>query len=265
MPLTAEQLAARGEIGASDCPVIVAGTDEQRNDLWRVKCGLAAPPDLSNVWEVQRGAHMEPFIRSWQERKLGYAFSDVGAVHQHPKFDWLTCTLDGFDAQRDAVVEIKTSVSFDFARRWYAAQIEVQREIVGCRNALLLISVLGHEPVEVDIDFDQAFRDEAFERICAFKICVETITPPHPVAPVYPPEKWRNIDLTVEDPNWKEEMIEQLQVWSETKSFADLHAQAAASAKSLVPNDVGRLRFHNISINRNKRGALSIQQKKDAA
>jgi hypothetical protein len=53
-------------------------------------------------------------------------------------------------------------------------------------------------------------------------------------------------------------------LWSDTHLPAQLHAQAAESAKSLVPNDVGRLRFNDITINRNKRGHLSIQ-KRDAA
>lgn len=264
MALSKEQLAQRGDIGASDCPVIVAGTNEQRNDLWRVKCKLAEPPDLSFDWPVQRGAYMEPFIRQWQERKLGYTFAEVGRVVRHPKFDFLTATLDGYDAARDAVVEIKTSVSLDFALRWYAAQLAVQRDCRGCKNALLLISIMGHEPVEIEVEADQAFIEEAYTRIAAFKICIDTITPPHPVEPVYPPEKWRTIDLAFENPNWKEEMAEHLTVWASTKTPADQHAEAAAAIKALLPGDVGKLHFYGIHISRNKRGALTIQRR-DAA
>ena len=264
MALSEQQLAQRGDIGASDCPVIVAGSDEQRNDLWRVKCKLAEPPDLSLDWPVQRGAYMEPFIRQWHERKLGYTFTEVGRVVRHPKFNFLTATLDGYDAARDAVVEIKTTVSLDFALRWYTAQIVVQRDCRDAKSGLLLVSVLGHEPVEIDVEFDQEFIDEVYTRIAAFKICVDTVTPPHPVAPVYPPEKWRSVDLDAENPNWKDEMVEHLTVWASTKAPADQHTDAAASIKLLLPGDVGRLRFRGIQISRNKRGALSIQRK-DAA
>lgn len=265
MTLTPEQLAKRGEIGASDCPAIVAGSNDDRNKLWRIKVGLQDADDLTWDWPAYRGTNMEDPIRRWQEHKLGYEFTRVGEVfrHQDPKFSFLTCTLDGYDPVRKAVIEIKTATSLDWAQRWYAAQFAVQRAIMRV-PVIMLVSVMAHEPVEIEIDHDQAFIDECFTRIAAFKICVETVTQPHPVEPVYPPEKWRTVDLTREDTNYKDEMIEHLTVWAATKLPADQNAQAAESAKSLVPNDVGRLRFHNISINRNKRGHLSIQQK-DAA
>ena len=263
MALNEQQLAQRGEIGASDCPVIVAGSNEQRNELWRIKCKLAEPPDLSDDWPVQRGAYMEPFIRQWQERKLGYAFTEVGSVVRHPKFDFLSATLDGIDPVRKRVIEIKTAVSFDWALRWYAAQFAVQHTCTGM-PVIMLVSVMGHEPVEVEIEHDQDFLDEVYTRIAAFKICVDTVTPPHPVAAVYPQEKWRTVDLTTENPNWKEEMVEHLIMWANTKAPADLHADAAASIRSLVPGDVGKLHWNDIRISRNKRGALTIQRR-DAA
>jgi hypothetical protein len=262
MPLTAEQLAQRGEFGASDMPVVVNGNAHQRNRMCRIKQGLEPPEDFTWDWDVQRGAHDEPLARRFYEHDLGYELTRVGEVVRHaPPFDFLTCTLDGFDPVREATVEFKNAWSFDYAIKWYAPQAEAQRSILGVARAFLMISVMGHKPVEYEVPQDKRFHDVCFERLAAFRICVDTMILPHPVEAIAPPEKWRTVDLLNEDTNYKQEMIELLQIWSETKSFSEQHAQAAESAKSLVPNDVGRLRFNNISINRNKRGHLSIQQR----
>jgi hypothetical protein len=265
MTLTPEQLAQRGEFGASDMPCVVNGNALQRNTMVRIKQGLEPPEDFTWNWEVQRGVITEPLARKFCEHDLGYQLTRVGEVVRHaPPFDFLTCTLDGFDPVREATVEFKNAWSFDYAIRWYAPQAEAQRSILGVRRAFLMISVQGHKPVEYEVPRDRRFHDICFERLAAIKICVDTMILPHPVEPIAPPEKWRSVDLTSENTNYKDELIEHLVVWASTKLPSDQHAQAAESAKSLVPNDVGRLRFNDITINRNKRGHLSIQQR-DAA
>lgn len=261
--LTADQLAQRGEIGCSDLPVIVNGSAAQLIEKYREITKLQEPRDFSGDWPVQFGVHMEPMIRRWREDQLGYAFTEVGAVCRCPLpgFEFLTGTLDAYDPQREAVIEIKTAQNFDWALRFYGPQFAGLRACRAAKRAYLLISVMGHEPVEIEIDHYQAFHEEVFTRLAAFKICVDSMTPPAALPPVYPPEKWKSIDLARETPNWKDEMVEQLRLWVDTKDAADVHAQAADAAKALVPPDVGKLRFFDISISRNKRGHLTIQQR----
>jgi len=261
MTLSPEQLAQRGEFGASDMPVVVNGNQHQRNTMCRIKQGLEPPEDFTWNWDVQRGAHDEPLARRFCEHDLGYALTRVGEVVRHaPPFDFLTCTLDGFDPVREATVEFKNAWSFEYASKWYAPQAEAQRTILGVRRAFLMISVMGHKPVEYEVPQDRRFHDICFERLAAMKICVDTMILPHPVEPIAPPEQWRSVDLVHEDTNYKQEMLDHLEIWSATKPFSDQHAQAAVSAKSLVPNDVGRLRFNSILILRDKRGHLSIRE-----
>lgn len=262
MTLTAAQLAKRGEIGASDVPVMVCGDDHSLLTKWREMCGLQERGDFSNDWRVQFGVHLEQFGLNWHERKLGYDLTERGEVYRHPLLDFLTCTLDAYDPVRDAVIEFKTTAwSAEWAERYYASQLYVQRACRGCKNAIMVICVGGNEPVEIEYDFDQTFYDEVLARVAAFKLCMETLTPPVVLPQIAPPEQWRTIDLELDTTlNQRSELIDHLWVWADTKDVSARHAQAADAVKSLIPPDVGRLRFQDIRINRDKRGHLSIRR-----
>lgn len=265
MALTKEQLLLRGEIGASDVPVIVNGNAEQLNAKWRQLVGLDPPPDLSEVWAVQQGSYMEPFILDWHQRKLGYQLERRGEVLRHPALDYLTCTLDCFDATRNAVIDSKcTAWSIDWAKQYYTPQLLVQRQCAKAELAIMLISVGGREPEEIEIEFDPDYYRQVIERISAFKLCMETMTEPAPAAPLVPYERLRTIDLvTDETPNWRDEMIGLLMIWDDTRDAAKAHDAAAADAKALVPMDVGKILCDNITIKRNKKGHLAIRSKGD--
>jgi predicted phage-related endonuclease len=262
--LTAEQLAKRGEIGASDVPTIVNGTAEQLNAKWRQLVGLDPPEDLSNNWPVQQGSHMEPFILDWHQRKLGYPLEERGEVLRHPRLDFVTCTLDAYDRTRDAVIDSKcTAWSLDWATQFYTPQLLIQRDCKAASMAIMLVSVGGREPEEVEIEFDQDYYDEMIARIEAFKICMETMTPPVALPRLVAPEEWRTVNLDTEETNYKAELIEHLEVWAGTKDAAAVHEETAGVAKSLVPEDVGRLYFRDIVIRRNKKGHLSLRSRTD--
>lgn len=265
MALTKEQLAKRGEIGASDVPTIVNGNAEQLNAKWRQLVGLDPPPDLSEVWAVQQGTYMEPFVLDWHARKLGYALGERGEVLRHPALDYLTCTLDAYDQVRGFVIDAKcTAWSIDWARQFYTPQLMIQAECRAAAGAIMLISVGGREPEEVEIEWDDTYHREVLQRISTFKICMETMTEPSPMPKLAPPEKWRTIDLvTDETPNWRDEMIGHLMLWEESREMAKAHEAAAGAAKALVPMDVGKILCDNIIIKRNKKGFLAIRSTGD--
>ena len=208
---------------------------------------------------------MEPFILDWHARKLGYPLERRGEVLRHPVLDYLTCTLDCYDAKREAVIDSKcTAWSIDWAKQFYTPQLLVQRMCAQAELAIMLISVGGREPEEVEIEFDPDYYRQVIERVSAFKLCMSTMTQPVPAAPLIPPEKMRTIDIVVDEtPNWREEMISQLLIWSETKNYAKAHDDAAAAAKALVPIDVGKILCDDIIIKRNKKGHLAIRSTGD--
>jgi hypothetical protein len=262
--LTAKQLSQRGEIGASDLPVIVNGTAEQLNAKWREMVGLDPAPDLRRVWPVQKGSHMEAFGLDWHQETLGYPLEERGEVLRHPQLPFLTCTLDAYDRVRDAVIDFKDTVApIDWVKQYYAPQLLAQRACRGAKLAILLISLGGREPVEEEILFDQIYYDQVLERVRTFKICMEMMTPPVELPKLVAPELWRTVDLETEEPNYKAELISHLEDWRATHQAAKVHEQAAASGKSLVPNDVGRLRYQDIRISRSKKGHLSMRSVDD--
>ena len=262
MTLTAEQLAKRGDLGASDLPTIVCGDAHDLLKLYRVKLGLQEHDDLSRIYRVQKSVYDEPFNLDWHEVTLGYKLIERGEVYRHPEYDWLTCTLDAYDPVRDATIECKsTGWSADWAQRHYASQIYAQRACRKAKRAIMLLCVSNNDPVEIEYDFDQHFYDEIIARASAFKICMETQTEPVALPKLVPPEKWRTIDLINDTTlNQRSELIEHLECWVQSCDAAAQHEQAADAAKLLVPPDVGRLLYHDIKITRDKRGHLSIRR-----
>ena len=258
--LSPEQLAKRGEIGASDIPIIVNGDDNKVLEKWQQLVGLVPPPDLSRVYAVQKGSFDEPFNLDWHQVTLGYELVERGEVLRHPELDFVTCTLDAYDPARDAVVDCKsTQAPLDWVRDFYAPQLLVQRACRGAKRAILLVSAAGREPVELEVEFDQAYYDEILARVRAFKICMETMTPPVAQSKLMAPGTLRSVDLENEKPNYRQEMIDRLEDWRATFKAYRSHEQAAAAAKSLVPQDVGRLLYQDIRITRDKRGVLSLR------
>ena len=116
------------------------------------------------------------------------------------------------------------------------------------------------EPREIEVTADANYERELWARIAAFWMCVEMLVPPVALPKIVPPEQWRTVDLNADPkPNWGQEMIVELRQWSETKEAADVNAHAADVAKSLVPQDVGCVRFSSVTVKRDRRGYLSIR------
>jgi hypothetical protein len=264
--LTAEQLAKRREFGASDAPTIMSGDAEKLIDLWRVKIGTTPPHDFSDDWPVQWGSHGEQFILNWHERKTGHALVERGSVIYHPTLHFVSATLDAYRAFDDCVIDAKVVNAWYPLRdvvAFYTPQMLVQRDCRGATRAALLIVHGTSEPVEIEVQSDLAYTKELWTRIAAFQLCVETLTPPATLPRVVPPEEYRTIDLdfTTDDwPNWAHEMVPSLQAWSATKDAHDSNAAAADAIKKLLPDDVGRLRYSDVAITRNRRGALTIKR-----
>jgi hypothetical protein len=193
---------------------------------WRQLVGLDPEPDFSEDWPVQHGAYMEEFILAWQQRKLGYELVDRGRVIKHPQLSFLTCTLDAFDPVRDAVIDAKcTAWSVDWALQYYT-QLLIQRACKHAERAIMLISVAGREPVEVEMDeqLDGDYYKQVLERVSSFKLCMETMTPPVELPRIAPPEKWRTVDIEHDkSANYREELIEHLVDWRATRRAHQVH------------------------------------------
>jgi len=249
---------------ASQAPVIVNGTGAQLYELWEERVGLRPPKDFSRNIQVQRGKHDEPFILFWSELINGHTIAERGAFLKHPHLPSISCTLDGYIAELDAVYEAKCQSAFrdlEAALIWYTPQVLVQMRCRGAARGIL--GVLQDNLTELEVTVDEAYEREVWEYLAAFQLCVDTRTPPHKRPELVPPELWKTIDLAAVHPlpNWGPDMIEAMRTWSETREAARTHEVSKASAKALLPDDVGTVRYGAMSVKRSKNGAVTMREK----
>jgi hypothetical protein len=262
--LTAEQRRLREfHFTASAAPTLMAGDEAELLKLWRVAIGEIPEEDLSRVWPVQLGSFLETFILDWHQEKTGLVLTERGRVVEHPKLPHVCATLDAFRAHDDCTLDVKVCNSWqaleDIVNR-YTPQALVQKSCRRAARCSLLIMHGTAEPREIEVLADANYEKELWARIASFWLCVETLTPPVPLPKIVPPDQWRTVDLNADPkPNWGNPMISELRQWLETKEAADVNAHAASVAKSLVPQDVGCVRFSNVTVKRDRRGYLSLK------
>lgn len=262
--LTAEQRRLREyKITASMSPTIMSGDAKALNKLFEECVGQREPEDLSDVWPVQFGSHIEPFGLDWHQRKTGQPLIERGRVVDHPTLPRICCTLDAYRAIDDCVIDHKACngwLKLDDIRKLYTPQIIMQMRCRQASRGVLLVLHGGQEVQEVEVLVDADYEAGMWKRILDFQRCVETLTPPVPMPPIMPPEQWRKIDLDdpAQTPNWGEAMKAALVEWGTTKDQAARHDVAIAEIKLLLPEDTGLLTHGEFHINRNRRGAVSI-------
>lgn len=259
----AQRKAREFHLTASVAGIVMSGDEDALLKLWRELIGEIEAPDFADVWPVKLGEYLEGYILDWHQRKTGQVLSERGRVVEHPSKTYVCATLDAYRAHDDCVLDVKVCNSWqpleDIINR-YTPQCIVQRECRQCARCGLLIMHGTAEPREIEVTADAAYEAEMWDRIASFWLCVETLTPPVALPKIVPPDQWRTIDLAQDPkPNWGHALIPLLREWQETKEAADRNAHAADAAKPLVPQDVGCVRFFNITIRRDRRGYLSIR------
>jgi hypothetical protein len=250
---------------ASQAPTIVNGSAGELFTLWEERVGARPSPDFTDHLPVQLGKYLEGFILDWVERTEQCEITERQHFIIHPTHDQLAATIDGYRAFDDAVVEAKVIGPFRKREewlKWYAPQVVVQRWCRQCTRGYLCV-LQGIERVELhEIETDEAYEKAVMERLLAFQLCVDTMTPP--VAnpnELVPPERWRTIDLRmVGGPNWGPLMRTLLDQWNETYEQAQEHKQLNEDIRKLLPADVGRIVTPNVTLRRNKAGAVSIKR-----
>src|SRR5262249_3559883 len=130
------------------------------------------PRKSEDEWPLYYGSEMEPVIRKWYERNvLGFPLTEVGRVVHHPKLP-VSATLDGFDVEKNRVVEIKTTAwSLHWAIGCHTPQLVLQHDCRGGAEPVMVISVGGREPIELEhVDLVGEYKRELHARIAAFLI-----------------------------------------------------------------------------------------------
>lgn len=266
MPLSeAEHDYRRNKVTGSLVNALMAATTEAALiKLWREKVGL--DPPQAETWAMKAGAHMECLILDYVASQNAYPITRRGEIVDHPTVRDVCTKLDGYRTADDAVIEVKFLAPWRTREEFvpfYYPQCLLQKLCTGARNMRLVTAQGTSEPVEHELEFDEGYATEMMRRVEAFLFCMRTLTPPFPEPPIYPPEKWRRVDLAVDAPNWRDEMIENLAVYDDLRPMADACEAAAKAARALVPPDVGKIiNAGACTLSRNKNGAVSITRRK---
>ena len=268
MPLSeAEHDYRRNKVTGSLVNALMAATTEAALiKLWREKVGL--DPPQAETWAMKAGAHMERLILDHIASQNAYQITRRGEIVDHPVVRDVCVKLDGMRVSDGVPVEAKFLSPWrtpDEFVPYYYPQVLLQMMCIGARAGLLVVAQGTSEPVEHEIEYDHDYATEMMHRVELFLHCMRTLTPPYPEPPIYPPEKWRTIDLAIETPNWAEELIENLRVYDDTRPMAAAHDEAGKLARGLIPDDVGKVYAGPWTISRNKRGVLAITTSRSAA
>ena len=270
MALTAEQQARRqGKVTASMLPILMHGDANAIMKLYREEIGEIEREPAN--YAMQLGSHIEPFMLDYLQAKTGHAITRRGEVVDHPTIPEFCCTLDGYRAHDDSIIENKFLASFRNKEEfvpYYYPQALAQMRCTGAARMTLHVGRGTSEPEEFDLtpkpgdDNAELFEMAMWARVEEFRLCLRTFTPPFDMPKVTPPEIWRTVDLSVEPlPNWGVVMLPTLQIYEETREAAEEHERAGKEARALVPEDVAIVLAGTHRITRDKRGYLSIRRK----
>jgi hypothetical protein len=264
MALTVEQQARRRfKITASMLPILMHGDAARINQLYSEEIGETEREPANYAMEL--GSHVEPFMLDWTQAKTGHPITRRGEVVDHPTIPEFCCTLDGYRAFDDAVIEnkfLRLGQPKEEFVPYYYPQLLAQMRCVGATRGVLHVGQATNEPVEYEIIPDELYEAAMWARVEEFRLCLRTFTPPFPMPKKLPVDQFRTVDLTQDPmPNWGHVMLPLLQIYEDTRAAADEHDTAGKEARALVPDDVNIVLAGEHKLSRDKRGAIRITRK----
>lgn len=244
----------KGGIGSSQVAAILGQSDFQTAfGLWEELTGLRAPQE--NNWAMQRGTEAEPTIRSLYS--LSYGYEVPPALFQHPEIPYLRCSLDGWNAEKKLVVEMKypSGEKHGMALEGiipatYYPQVQYQLFVTSADLAHY-VSYSGSDIAVVEVKPDFPYMEDMIEKVVSFWDLVQSKTPP---------------PLT--DRDYKVvrsfQMKEKVERWKFVKTQADLLEKELAGLKEEIVGlcDHPRVRSYGVRIVRYPGNAGSVDYRR---
>lgn len=182
-----EWLEWRGEgIGSSDVALLMNPEplfDRTVGTLWKQKIGYERAVAINNE-HVKRGKDLEPKIRDMVNEKMKTNFQPVCMMRTDAPY--LRASLDGWDSEIDALLEIKSpsdKVFEKYLKTWeipqnYWYQIQYQLMVTNAEYALYAFYNEQHpEPYIIHVENDHTLQLDIERRCALFWKGVETKTP----------------------------------------------------------------------------------------
>jgi len=150
--------------------------------------------------------------------------------------------------------------------KYYTPQLVGQQGCTGAHAAAILLVHGGAEPREIEIETTEEYDKQVWNRVDAFQLCVENLTPPVQLPEIVPPDKWRTVNLLNDNDmaahNWSGEMLIALADWAANEQQAKTFEASKERVKMLLPADVGTILTADVKVARDRRNAVSIRHRR---
>ncbi len=256
----AQLLERRKGVGASDAKKIMSG---EWHDLWLDKTGRKEPEAILSPWDAAVRHALEPLVMDDYAGRVGYEIGRRGDAVIHPDYDFIRCTLDGFDTQLGPVDAKALNIWTPDPEQWcidmYTGQMQHQMACTVAAKGALHVSLGMKRPASIYFERDDFFLAEYIEQCRAFWQHVIDDTPPAQGAPMLveavAPAQMRKVSMTG-DNAWSAAAADWLANKAANKTFDD----AVKSLKAKMEADVSEATGHGVTVKRSKDNKLSIKE-----
>jgi putative phage-type endonuclease len=210
--------------GSEIASIFDANKFKSRLELYAEKTGIIEPKPVDSE-PVQWGKEFQGAIGRRFAQKTGREVTEANpfALYVHPDLDWLACTLDFFEKDKEKGEGILEAKATDFqweedAPPMYQIQLQCQLAITGIPyGTLCAFNGLKKPPVWIDYDRHDAFIKTLISKAEEFWWRVQTKNPP-PVgveasestraalSALYPHDTGTAVALPSEAVQWTEEI-----------------------------------------------------------
>jgi len=215
----------KSKIGASDAPVIMQASPWKTPlQLWEEKIGLRTNDFKSS--SMQRGIDMEDEARNKFQEVTGISME--ANIAFHPTISWMMASLDGMDADKKNIVEIKCVNRTDHSQaiagevpEKYFPQLQHQLAVCGLEMAYYF-SYSPNDFALIKVYRDESFIDKMIKKETEFWECVQDFVPP--------PLMERDYKMK-DDPQWSQAASRWIFV---SQKLKDLEKEEEEARKELI-------------------------------
>ncbi len=255
-------------------------------ELWTVYTGRAEDRAIMSPWERALRAATENLQMDWLAEFGGRdpngvlvippgKVSSRGEQIVSDRYPFAGCTLDGLIMPMRVPVNAKHFSAWAgkgeggpraWAVKQYTPQITHEALVLDAPYGFISLISGEKEPELIRVDVDPWFALDLMDKEREFWGYVERNEPPPDApamtVPAVDTATLRKIDLTVDEPNWRDDFIDLARKFAATEGAFKLHAITRDAIKKLLPDDVGECRFGLFTVSRTKANAVVMKLEK---
>lgn len=258
-----------GFIGGSDAVTIMNG---DWIELWEIKTGRKEPPDLSKNLAVRMGNLTENFNIEWFEQEYNKNVINhqyeilMGGTDTMPP---IKGTLDGTVVYTNDIIECKHTNAFNNMEKvisYYMPQMQLYMYLKNSSGCYLSV-FFGNSKWEcVYISHDPSYIAKLLDVIKEFWSYVQSDTePPHTTDVILKHDNIPIDNMVKRNANTDNEFVSVAHDYIEHQGSAKIFEGAKKTLKQMVGHNEREVYCDQLTIRRNKRGALTVHVKEETS